>query len=392
MKPKARRVNRWLLPMAGVLALAGLSVLSGPVGTAAAAEADDADRVAMAVEALSRLQGVDLSQNAKLKETVLKVLEKTRGTAHFVKLVKQFNLTDQNAGLLEVAVRNPADEAGVEAIKAILASKDFSLLQNSLRGTNLPSAIKTAEALGHAAENQAAALLLPLVPDLKRDVALRKQAVRALAQTSEGAAGLLQLAREEKLPEDVKFTASSELSHARWPAIQSEAARVLPLPQGQNAQPLPVVSELLKMKGDPANGEKIFARETVGCATCHQVNGKGVDFGPNLSGIGGKLGRDALVEAILDPSAGVSFGYEAWTLQLKSGDDAYGLIVSETADEVAMKAVGGIVTRLKKGDIKERQQSRLSIMPAGLQQTITPQELMDLVEYLASLKTPVAGK
>jgi putative heme-binding domain-containing protein len=146
------------------------------------------------------------------------------------------------------------------------------------------------------------------------------------------------------------------------------------------------------MKGDAANGEKVFGRATAGCANCHQVNGQGVDFGPNLSAIGEKLGKDALLEAILDPSAGISFGFEAWTLQLKSGDDAYGLIVSETADEVAVKAVGGIITRYKPGDIKERQQSKLSIMPAGLQQTMTAQELVDLVEYLESLKMPSAAK
>jgi len=75
------------------------------------------DRTAMAVEALSRLQGIDVNQNPKIKETVLRVLEKTRGTANFVKLVRQFKLTDQDAGLLEVAVQNSASETGVEAIR-----------------------------------------------------------------------------------------------------------------------------------------------------------------------------------------------------------------------------------------------------------------------------------
>jgi putative heme-binding domain-containing protein len=123
----------------------------------------------------------------------------------------------------------------------------------------------------------------------------------------------------------------------------------------------------------------------VGCANCHQVNGQGIDFGPNLSEVGSKLGKDALYEAILDPSAGISFGYEAWQLTLKSGDEAYGLIVSDTPEEIAVKAIGGIVTRYPKRDIVTREQSKLSIMPAGLQQAMTAQELVDLVEYLSSL-------
>ena len=62
------------------------------------------------------------------------------------------------------------------------------------------------------------------------------------------------------------------------------------------------------------------------------------------------------------------------------------MIASETADEVAVKAVGGIITRLKKSEVESRQQSKLSIMPAGLQAAMTTQDLVDLVEYLASLK------
>jgi len=84
----------------------------------------------------------------------------------------------------------------------------------------------------------------------------------------------------------------------------------------------------------------------------------------------------------------VSFGFEAWNITLKNGDELYGLLASETPDELAVKAVGGIVTRVRKSEIASRQQSRLSIMPAGLQQGLTPQELVDLVEYLASLKKP----
>jgi putative heme-binding domain-containing protein len=348
--------------------------------------AADADRTALAIEALLKLQGVDLNQNAKLKETVSKLLQKTRGTENFVKLVQHFNLRDQNAGLLEVAIQYPANESGVEAMRLILASKDFTLLQNVLHRTDTTAAIKTAEALGNAGSKETVKILTPIIADAGGDPALRKQVVKSLAQTSDGAAALLQLTREGKLLGDLKFTASSELNHARWPEIKNEAAKLLPLPQGQNAQPLPPVADLLKIKGDPLHGATVFSNPTAGCATCHRVKGQGMDFGPDLSEIGSKLGKDALHEAILDPSAGISFGYEAWRLQLRSGDEAYGLIVSETADEVAVKAVGGIVTRYKKTDIAQREQMKLSIMPSGLQQTMTPQDLVDLVEYLASLK------
>jgi len=365
-----------------VSALLALVCFRAPAADAAA----DAEKTALAVEALGRLQGVDINANPKLKDAVMRVLEKTRGTANFVKLVQQFKLTGQNAGLLQVAIAQPSGESGVEAMRLLLASGDMAVVQAALDGTNAVAAAKTAEALGNTAEKQAVKFLLPVLADGKRDVALRKQTVRSLAKTSDGASEVLKLAKDEKLGDDVKFTASTELNAVRWPEIKADAAKVLPPLQGQNAAPLPPVSELVKRKGDAANGAKIYAQASPGCANCHVVNGRGIELGPNLSEIGTKLGKDALIEAILEPSAGVSFGFEAWNFTLKNGDEAYGLIASETADEVAVKAVGGIITQLKKSEIESRQQSKLSIMPSGLQAAMTTQELVDLLEYLVSLK------
>jgi putative heme-binding domain-containing protein len=319
---------------------------------------------------------------------VLKVLDKTRGTPNFVRLVQHFKLKDQNAGLLEVALAQPAGESGVEATRMLLAAGDTPLLQTTLQGTNLVAATRLAEALGNTGQKESTPLLLPLAGDSQLDAQLRRQAVRSLTRTLSGAHELLALARTGKLGDDVKFAASSELNVARWPEIKAEAAKLLPLPTGQNAAPLPPIPELLKRQGDAANGAKLFARQNPGCINCHVVRGQGTELGPDLSEIGSKLGKDALYESILDPSAGISFGYEAWNLVLKNGDEPYGLIASETADEISLKVVGGLVTKFKKSDIASRQQSKLSIMPAGLQQSMTTEEFVDLVEYLSTLKKP----
>ncbi len=348
-----------------------------------AAEPLDPERVTTVIEALTRLGPEKVEANPKLKEALGKVLEATKGTPRFVELVRDFHVQDQDPALLEIAVENPNNSTGVEATRLILASRNSQLLASSLAGTN---AAKVAEALGNTGDNQIVALLEPIVADSTRNVALRKQAVRALARVQEGATSLLRLAKERKLPDDVRLVAGSELNSVRWANIKTEAAQALPLPQGQNSQPLPPISELIKMPGDAKRGAEVFRRDAVGCIKCHQVNGEGIDFGPNLSEIGTKLGKDALYEAILDPSAGISFGFEAWQIELKSGNEAYGLIVSDTAEEIAVKSQGGIVTRYKKFDVVKREQQKLSIMPSGLQQTMSTQDLVDLVEYLSSLK------
>ncbi len=343
----------------------------------------DAERTALAVEALSKLEGIDLEQNPPIKAAVLKVLSKTRGTPAFVQIVKQFKLQDQNEGLLEVAAKNPSAEFGVEAVRIVLEGGNIPLLKKSLQSTNLLALV---EALGNTHERRTIPLMLPWLTATNSAVDAKKQIVRALAQTQEGAAELLKLAREEKLPPEVRFVASSELNAVRWPEIKKQAAELLPAVQGQNDRPLPPLAELLKMKADPANGAKVFARQEVGCSNCHRVKGQGTEVGPDLSEIGSKLGKDALLEAIVDPSAGISFGFEANRLELKSGDEAYGLVASETADELAIKDAKGIVTRYKKSEIARREVSKQSIMPTGLQAMMTTQEFVDLLEFLANLK------
>ena len=73
-------------------------------------------------------------------------------------------------------------------------------------------------------------------------------------------------------------------------------------------------------------------------------------------------------------------------VELKSGDEAYGLLASETDDELAIKDLTGLVTRYQKSDIAARTQLTTSIMPTGLTESLSAHELVDLVEFLQSLK------
>ena len=350
------------------------------------AEPIDPARLTTMIEALTRLGPEQVKANPRLTEALGKVIEATRGTPQFVQLVSQFQIQGQNAGLLEVAAKNPTDDAGVTAARLVLDAGDLASVRAMLTGTNAPVAAGLVDALGNLGGKRVTEILLPLVGDTPRDVSVRKAAVRALARSQEGAAGVLELAKADKLPNDVRFTATAELNAVRWPELKALAAKLLPPPQGQGTSVLPPVAELLKRPGNAARGAEVFRREAVGCVKCHVVNGDGVDFGPGLSEIGKKLGKDALYESILDPSAGISFGFEAWQIELKNGDELFGLITSDAGEELSVKLVGGAINRVKKTDIARRQQSKLSIMPAGLQQTMTTEELVDLVEYLASLQ------
>lgn len=347
------------------------------------------EQTAIQIEALSRLKGVDLEGNAALKNAVLKVLEKTRGTPHFVELVRDFKLTGHGAALLEYALKFPNESSGVEAFRLSVLELGRTQIESRLAGEQ---AVALVQLIGNSNDRELQEVLRSVVSKPEKPVALRKVAVTALARSQDGARFLLGLAERGELAADLKLTASTELNLAAWPEIKKAAAELLPLPQSRNAEPLPPVRELVKRSGDPRRGAEIFRSETAACATCHQVNGDGADFGPRLSEIGTKLGKEALYESILDPSAGISFGYEGWSVELKNGDEAFGLLASETADEIAIRTQNGVTTKINKSDIAKQQKLATSIMPAGLQLAMSTQDLVDLVEYLSTLKKPEAPK
>jgi putative membrane-bound dehydrogenase-like protein len=347
---------------------------------------------AVALEVLNRLRGANLESNLEVLAAVRRALEQVKGTARFVEMVRDFKLSGQEEALMTLAEQQPNTAAGTEAVRLLLRRGEHARLQKEFVAARnaAPSAVSNqvalALALGNSGDKEIVPLLGSLVSDPSVPTALRRQAVRSLAQIQPGCAALLKFAREEKLPDDLKLLAGSELASVRWQSIKTEAEKLLPPPNSADSKPLPPVAELLKLKGDTAKGAAVYRRDAVGCIKCHQVGTEGSDFGPNLADIGTKLGKDALYEAILEPSAGISFGYEGWQLFLKNGDDASGLLVSETADELAIKAVGGIVSRYKKSDVTARTQQRLSLMPADLQKTMSAQDLVDLVEYLTTLR------
>lgn len=383
---RAARTLKWICSVAW-LGLAGLGALL-PASAFASSERETTppDQVQVALEALSRLKGLDLDAHPAVRQAVLRLLEQVRGRPEFVQLVRDFNLPNQEAALVHMAIAPASEAAGVEAARLLVERQAWAVLRAALASSDPASAIRLVDTLGNLGDPHVAPLLLPLVEDAHRDVALRQAAVRALANSQEGARALLALASQAKLPADLKLLAARALNRAPWPALQAAAGDLLPLPESRDAEPLPPISELVARRGDAARGQAVFHRESVGCDKCHQVRGQGVDFGPNLSEIGAKLAREALYEAILDPSAGISFGYEGWDLELKDGDEVFGIIVSETAEELALKTPAGIVTRYRQSHIVRRARQAASPMPAGLAAAMSVQDLVDLVEYLASLK------
>jgi putative heme-binding domain-containing protein len=226
-------------------------------------------------------------------------------------------------------------------------------------------------------------LIQSVINNQNQSLAVRQQAVKSLGWGWGGEDRLLRVVKEGKLPKELEPAAASTLAGVYRQSIREEAAKYLKVADPKEGKLLASVSDLAKRRGVIENGKTISDQY---CQTCHVVKGKGADFGPALSEIGDKLPKEAIYDAIIHPDAGISFGYEGYTLKMKDGSEAIGIIASETEDEITLKMPGGVASKYDKGQMLSKNKMESSMMPPNLHQAMTEQELVDLVEYLYSLK------
>lgn len=153
---------------------------------------------------------------------------------------------------------------------------------------------------------------------------------------------------------------------------------------GLNIRP----GQILSLKGNPDIGRKLFFSEHgTGCASCHQVNGKGTDFGPDLSRVGDRHPRGRILHTILDPNRTLAKGYAAVEVETKNEFAYTGFVSRRTAKQLTLKLPGGKSQNFAAGDIRSVRPLGLSVMPAGLLQNFTAREAADLLAFLGGLKT-----
>lgn len=139
--------------------------------------------------------------------------------------------------------------------------------------------------------------------------------------------------------------------------------------------------------GDELRGKVVFQSAKASCVLCHQAGYFGKHVGPDLSKIGGIRTRRDLLEAIAFPSASFVRSYEPVEVKRKDGTLAYGIIKSQNAAGVTL--VTGAVTpdvTVPAADMAAMNAGAASLMPQGVDQILTPQELADLMAFLMSLK------
>ncbi|MCA9213079.1 MAG: NPCBM/NEW2 domain-containing protein [Planctomycetales bacterium] len=337
----------------------------------------------LAKESFERLRDNSI-QTDDQRKALNAALDAMQGTENFVKLVERFSVVDRYGELLGLAQKEPSSPTGIAAVRALLEKQQARILSSAIQSTDEASQ-NTVVALGNSADNRAADVLASLVYNGEGDLEMRRQALRSMARVRSGALRLLKDVEEKKLDERLVDVAAMAFHSAPFGDIRRKASEIFPAPQAKGEGSLPPARDLARLRGDGNNGAAVFAK-TGTCANCHVVGGKGKEVGPDLSQIGSKLSREAMFESIIYPGAGVAHNYENFTAVLSDGNVITGLVTSKTDDQVVMKDAEGIQRTIDTADIEQLTQLPISLMPNDISKLMTKQELVDVVEYLTTLK------
>ena len=145
-----------------------------------------------------------------------------------------------------------------------------------------------------------------------------------------------------------------------------------------------VILAMSEVKGDPVKGKALFTSQ--GCIACHSIEKGQVMKGPFMGQIGSIMNRDQITESILKPNASISQGFASFMIDTKDGETYMGFITAESADELTLRDITGNATTVKKNNIRSRKEMENSIMPAGLANSLSYEELSSLVTFLEQQK------
>ncbi len=241
----------------------------------------------------------------------------------------------------------------------------MKLLTNLLTGREL-SSIKTgpvsADVRGKVldqlmAASDGAVLILRLIDTMKLEMPL---AARAIALAVEHPDVNVRLLYEKYIPADQR-----------------------PKTLGQSF----TSDQILALKGDSGRGEGVFLRSgAASCNKCHRVRGKGSDIGPDLSQIGRKYERKALLETIMNPSLGIAPEYVPYVVETEQGKVYAGFLHEQNDERVVLKSVDGTTVQIPRKQIVELVKQEKSLMPELVLKSVTAQDAADLLAYLVSLQ------
>jgi putative membrane-bound dehydrogenase-like protein len=254
-----------------------------------------------------------------------------------------------------------------------------------------PLAEEVVLALGRSGTPAAMNALTDMARDKGRPLPLRQVAVAALAGSRPGTTWLLKANKDRQLGDDLTADLARLLRNSPYPDLRNQALIAFPPPGKLDPKRLPSLYALLARKGKVERGRQLMSaslKSDLQCLKCHAIHGVGGAVGPDLSVIGKKASRENLLESILYPSKAIADQYVTWVVETKGGLSISGLLVEDVPGHVVLRDANAKDHKIDRGQIDTKVKSPVSLMPDNLVGTVSEDDLLDVVDYLHSLKTP----
>lgn len=167
--------------------------------------------------------------------------------------------------------------------------------------------------------------------------------------------------------------------------VRSSAAKVFVMPSdATRAEVLKKYEHVVKAAGNVERGKAVFKRI---CSACHRLDGVGKEIGPELTALTDKSPQ-ALLAAILDPNRAVEDKYRTYAVLTQEGRSFTGMILEETANSIRLAAADGKEHVILRTDLDEMAATRVSLMPAGMEQELKGPDLADVIAYIRGISSP----
>lgn len=147
-----------------------------------------------------------------------------------------------------------------------------------------------------------------------------------------------------------------------------------------------LLTELQAAQGDPRRGQAVFNGSKAACASCHRIGYLGGDVGPELTKIGEVRSERDLLESIVYPSLSFVRSYEPTRVTLKGGEEFSGIVRRETPQDITLVTGPGAEQRIRREEIADLSPGIISVMPGGLDEQLSRQELADLLVFVKTVR------
>ena len=282
----------------------------------------------------------------------------------------------------------------------------FTTLKN--KNSSLEQRKKALQTL--AAQQQKA---LPAeIPALLQESEMRKDAIRSIAAFDSESLGKLLLESFPNFSNDEKFEAMQTLSsRARYGNMLTQEIKAKKIAKSE--VPASVARQLLRVVGsgfievwgpiesvakdqaayekyramvtptalasaDLKAGKTVFAKS---CGSCHKMYGDGGILGPDLTG-SNRTDPEYILMNVLEPSFEIQDAYKMVVINTRDGRTYSGNIISENERQVTMRIVGQDQLLINKSGILSREVTDVSMMPTGLFENLSQEEIVNLMAYL----------